>query len=34
MESAGTLIGVTMAEAGVSRIVSVNLNDAEKLVGV
>lgn len=32
MESAGTLIGVTMAEAGVSRIVSVNLNDAEKLV--
>ena len=34
MESAGTLIGVTMAEAGVSRIVSVNLHDAEKLVGV
>ena len=34
MESAGTLIGVTMAEAGVSRIVSVNLNDAEKLVGI
>jgi len=33
MESAGTLIGVTMAEAGVSRIVSVNLKDAEKLVG-
>jgi chromosome segregation protein len=32
MESAGTLIGVTMAEAGVSRIVSVNLNDAEKMV--
>ncbi|GMR06446.1 MAG: chromosome segregation protein SMC [Gammaproteobacteria bacterium] len=32
MESAGTLIGVTMAEAGVSRIVSVNLNDAEQLV--
>jgi chromosome segregation protein len=32
MEAAGTLIGVTMAEAGVSRIVSVNLNDAEKLV--
>ena len=32
MESAGTLIGVTMGEAGVSRIVSVNLNDAEKLV--
>ncbi len=34
MESAGTLIGVTMAEAGVSRIVSVNLNDAELLVAV
>jgi chromosome segregation protein len=33
MESAGTLIGVTMAEAGVSRIVSVNLHDAEMLVG-
>jgi chromosome segregation protein len=32
MESAETLIGVTMAEAGVSRIVSVNLSDAEKLV--
>jgi len=32
MESAGTLIGVTMAEAGVSRIVSVNLNDAVQLV--
>jgi chromosome segregation protein len=32
MESAGTLLGITMAEAGVSRVVSVNLNDAEKLV--
>jgi chromosome segregation protein len=32
METADTLIGVTMAEAGVSRIVSVDLSDAEKLV--
>ncbi len=32
MEAAGSLIGVTMAEAGVSRIVSVNLDDAERMV--
>ncbi len=33
MESAETLIGVTMGEPGVSRLVSVNLQEAEKLAG-
>ncbi|HBE91398.1 MAG TPA: chromosome segregation protein SMC, partial [Gammaproteobacteria bacterium] len=31
MESAHTLLGVTMAEPGVSRLVSVNLKEAEKM---
>jgi chromosome segregation ATPase len=31
MESGHTLLGVTMAEPGVSRLVSVNLKEAEKM---